>query len=287
MQMLINLRKKEKLSACETQKDFVGYQDWIKFREEQPELCNQATFQQWAQQILSHGCIEPLTEQCATGASLENRSALREGLSFEGVSSRVRAVMLVIAHLIQEQGLHSPKIYAAEATTPFALRLRGLYPHFIGSEFTLDPAQREEMYPIPFEDLLALTLKTDAFDIVSTNEVLEHVPSIEKALAELCRVLRPGGWHVGTVPFDYFGETSIKRAEMDGDGNIIHLMEPEYHGDPMNDKGVLVFEIAGWNILNIALEAGFSRAFMRFIISHRHGIVDEHIGGVFVLCCQK
>lgn len=264
-----------------------GLQDWLDFREDHRDLQNQSLFPKWAAHIGSNGCVEPLTGSKIAGKDLENRSDLREGLSYRGVPSRVRAVMLVIEQIIEEQQLFSPAIYAAEATTPFALRLRSLYARFLGSEFTLDSAQREAMYPIPIEDLQHLTLKSDAFDIVSTNEVLEHVPSIDKALGEIHRVLRPGGWHVGTVPFSYFSETSSRKAALDNDGNIIHLTEPEYHGDPMSDKGVLVFEIPGWDIIDRALKAGFSDAFMKFVVSQKHGVLDEHIGGVFVFCCQK
>jgi hypothetical protein len=271
----------------ETAEDIAGLDEWLSFWQGLAgETRGQDAFRQWGASVAAHGCIEPLTGHRMDGGEIENPAALREGLSYRGVCSRVRAVMLVIERIVAEQQLHSPAIYAAEATTPFALRLRGIYPRFTGSEFTLDPAKREAMYPIPFEDLHRLTLKSDAFDIVSTNEVLEHVPSPDRALAELCRVLRPGGWHVGTVPFNYFSATSLRRATLE-DGEVVHLLEPEYHGDPMSANGVLVFEAPGWDILERARAAGFSRAFMRHVVSLRHGVVDEHVGGVFVFCCRK
>ncbi len=189
--------------------------------------------------------------------------------------------------IISEQELSNPRIYASEGLTSFAMRMRGLFFRFIGSEFTLNPEHRRWMYPIPFEDLQRLSFDSDVFDLVSTNEVLEHVPSIDRALGEICRVLRPGGWHVGTVPFNYMSQQSLLRATLTPTGEIVHILEPEYHGDPMNEKGVLVFETPGWDILDRALEAGFSRAEMRFVISSKYGIVSEHIGGVLVFCCQK
>ena len=186
-----------------------------------------------------------------------------------------------------EQALATPRIYAAEGLTAFALRLRGLYPRFLGSEFTTSPERREWMYPIPCEDLQSLSLPTASFDLVSTNEVLEHVPSIDRALAEIARVLRPGGWHFGTVPFFYFEDIGKVRAVLDERGRIIHLEEPEYHGDPMNEGGVLVFEMPGWDLIERARAAGFRDAFMRLMISKEHGVLSEHIGGVLIFCCQK
>jgi SAM-dependent methyltransferase len=164
--------------------------------------------------------------------------------------------------------------------------LRGLYPRFIGSEYMVDSAQLKDMWPIPSEDLTALSFDDNLFDMIVTNEVIEHVPSIDKALREMHRVLRPGGWHIGTHPFAYVNQNSILKSEII-DGRIVHRMEPEYHGNPINDAGSLVFEVPGWDIIERAKKAGFSNAFMKFIISKKHACLANEVGGVFVLCCQK
>lgn len=239
-------------------------------------------------QMHRDGCIEPLTGQLIPpGALTLDAPSWREGLVWGGISSRVRAVMHGIEQVLSEQQLIQPRIYAAEAVTTFALRLRGLYPRFLGSEFTLDQQRRHWLYPIPCEDLQRLSLPSSSFDIVTTNEVLEHVPSIDRALAEIHRVLRPGGWHIGTVPFLYFADRSERRASLNSAGKIIHLLPPEYHGDPMSDAGVLVFELPGWDIIARARAIGFQDSFMRFMISTRHAVLSEHIGGVLLFCCRK
>lgn len=250
-------------------------------------LLNEKAHEELGNEILKAGCREPLTGWEIAPFQISKEGGLREGLAFDAISSRVRAVMLCMEDVIDRQQLASPRIYAAEGLTAFAMRLRGLYPRFLGSEFTFDQSRKEWMYPIPLEDLQNLSLPDGAFDIVSTNEVLEHVPSIDSALTEIARVLRPGGWHVGTVPFYYFAQEGERRSIIDEAGNVVHLLEPQYHGDPMNEGGVLVFEIPAWDILDRARKAGFRDAFMRFIVSARHGVVAEHIGGVLVLCCEK
>jgi SAM-dependent methyltransferase len=271
----------------ELEVSFRSLADWLAYRDANPALFDFANFDEWGGSVLRDGCTEPLTRARLQGSQLTASESWREGLAHRGVSSRTRAVMRTLERVIEEQQLSSPRIYAAEGLTAFALRMRGLFPRFIGSEFTLDSDRREWMFPIPFEDVQNLSFATDTFDIVSTNEVLEHVPSIDKALTELCRVLRPGGWHVGTVPFAFMDEKSIRRAVLNERDEIEHLLEPEYHGDPMGPSGVLVFETPGWDLVDRALRAGFSHAEMRFIVSLRDGIVSEHIGGVFVFCCQK
>lgn len=266
---------------------FRSLEQWLDYRSKNADLFIFDQFDRWGLDIFKNGCREPISNIRIPPGSLQNIQSWREGLVFRGVSSRIRAVMLQIEDIINDQRLASPRIFAAESLTPFALRMRGIFPRFWGSEFTLDPKQREWMYPIPFEDLQALTLRSNSFDVVSTNEVLEHVPSIDKSLSEIYRVLKPGGYHAGTVPFAFFEHRSIVRARLNEHGGIDHILDPEYHGDPMNEGGVLVFETPGWDIIDRAKAAGFSDAYMNFVISKENGILSEHVGGVFVFCCIK
>jgi len=142
------------------------------------------------------------------------------------------------------------------------------------------------MFPVPFEDLTQLSFPDRVFDVVTTNEVLEHVPDLDKALREVSRVLKPGGWHIGTHPFRLVSAESEIRARL-VKGEIKHLKPPEYHGNPFEAGGSLVFEVPGWDILKRCRKAGFSRAQMRYCISEKYGYVAEHVGGVLVLCCQR
>jgi SAM-dependent methyltransferase len=111
------------------------------------------------------------------------------------------------------------------------------------------------------EDITKLTLPPSSVDLIVSSDVLEHVPNIELAFEESCRVLRPGGSHLFTVPTSR-GAT-LRRAEI-VDGKIHHLVEPEYHSDPLNPQGILAFwtygvdagELFGSFGLNVSIARG-------------------------------
>jgi 2-polyprenyl-6-hydroxyphenyl methylase/3-demethylubiquinone-9 3-methyltransferase len=56
-------------------------------------------------------------------------------------------------------------------------------------------------------DVLRLPLATGCADVVSAGEILEHVTDLPGAVAEACRVLRPGGWLV----LDTLNDTPLAR----------------------------------------------------------------------------
>jgi SAM-dependent methyltransferase len=50
-------------------------------------------------------------------------------------------------------------------------------------------------------DLLKIPFADNSFDVVLCNHVLEHVDDDLKALSEIFRVLKPGGWSILQIPF--------------------------------------------------------------------------------------
>lgn len=52
-------------------------------------------------------------------------------------------------------------------------------------------------------DIRDLPMDDNLYDVIFCNHVLEHIPEDEKAMKELFRVMKPGGWGIFQVPMKY------------------------------------------------------------------------------------
>jgi len=241
--------------------------------------------------ITKVGVIEPLSGNAYPPKEIGIVGGnLRETIRAGRLISRHRALLVELrqagsrnAALISRKA----KIYAPEALTEFALYMRGRYPRFVGSEYAESEEEIRSLFPIPHQDIQALSFVDSSFDVVLSNDVFEHIPDLDKALIECCRVLGPEGYLVATFPFAFERQDGIRKAVLE-DGSVTYLTEPEYHGNPMNpERGSLVFEVPGWNLIERAKGAGFSDAAYVFNSSARHGILGRELAGVFVFCATK
>ncbi|QBB72005.1 class I SAM-dependent methyltransferase [Pseudolysobacter antarcticus] len=125
------------------------------------------------------------------------------------------------------------------------------------SEYFADLASGQMRDGVYFEDMQRLSYADASFDLITHTEVLEHVPDDTLALAELHRVLRPGGYLLFTVPL-FDSENTVERAYL-RDGAIEHLLAPSYHRDPLRGgEGILAFRDYGRDILARLRAVGFA-----------------------------
>jgi SAM-dependent methyltransferase len=269
--------------------DFRSWDEWKAWRAE-----HESKFAGWQtsilDSILQFGYEEPVTgRKVLPGEARIDPANLHETISNAELNSRKRALLLEFDCLRQcfpRLQARGARIYAPEALSRTALIFRGFYPYFLGTEYLPDQAARERFYPVQHADLTNLPLQSDQFDLAYSQDVLEHVPNLEQAIHELARILKPGGILISTFPFAASRKYTEFAASIEN-GEVVHLKPPEYHDDPLDKKGVLVFQIPGWDVLDMCRQAGLSDALMVLHASSTHGIASDGTPGVFVLSAAK
>lgn len=120
------------------------------------------------------------------------------------------------------------------------------------------------------ENLEAMTFPDASFDLVVTQDVMEHVLDPAAAFRDIARVLRPGGLHVFTVP--WYSERPTRVRAVRQDGAVRHLEEPDYHGNPIDPRGSLVVTEWGRDLCDfIYVHAGMTTTVLR-ILDRSRGI---------------
>jgi SAM-dependent methyltransferase len=204
-----------------------------------------------------------------------------------GLNSRQRFVLGWIKGKYKERREKPPGIYFYEQVTPFfhgALRyLTGC--RIIGSEYLgFDKKSGDVVRGLRHEDALALSFPDASLDLLVSNDVFEHVPDHRRALSEAARVLAPGGAMIFSVPFHTGEDQTRARAEL-GENGLRHLLPEQYHGNPVSEKGSLVFHDFGWDLLAHCREAGFAEAYALFYHDLRCGYLGD--GGQMIFMAEK
>ena len=100
-------------------------------------------------------------------------------------------------------------------------------------------------------DICDLPFKENEFDVVFCNHVLEHVPNDTKAMQELYRVLKPGGFGIFQIPQDLskaitFEDNTItdrkERAKVFGQYDHVRVYGRDYF-DKLRSIGFKVDEV--------------------------------------------
>lgn len=135
----------------------------------------------------------------------------------------------------RELSIHesSPDEYAASA------KLARECSRYTPTQFFRDTAPSECRNGVRCENLEEQTFADESFDLVVTSDVFEHVLDPARGFSEIGRTLRRCGAHIFTVPW-YWWKKTLVRAIRSADGTVVHLEPPDYHGNPIDEKGSLV-----------------------------------------------
>ena len=204
---------------------------------------------------------EKLAKEWQLNNRLRKAFSLRESMScgFCASSARSRAQAAAMLEVIdaKEKSLKSAidnkrfdNLVVAEINScGFLHEFLDSIPHLFYSEYK--PKNKK----ISHQDLMNLKYNNNTFDIILTSETLEHIPEPEKALREIWRTLKPGGWHIFTVPLIIDRKTK-ERVSVER-GKVINKFEPSYHGCGKFESDFLVCREYGSDFFNLLKKEGF------------------------------
>ena len=100
-------------------------------------------------------------------------------------------------------------------------------------------------------DICNLPFENNSYDVILCNHVLEHIPNDTKAMQELYRVMKPGGWGIFQIPQDLnrdvtFEDDTItdkaERAKIFGQYDHVRIYGRDYF-DKLRSIGFKVKEV--------------------------------------------
>jgi SAM-dependent methyltransferase len=200
-----------------------------------------------------------------------------------GSVPRERALMLVINQLLPSWVLLD--IHESSPGPRGVSRLLSTRaPRYTSTHFwpTVEPGTIHQH--MRCENLERQTFRSESFDLVVTQDVMEHIFQPNKAYEEIYRTLRWGGYYIHTAPIYKELAQTQRKAALGEDGQVTYLAEPEYHANPISEEGSLVTFHYGHDLAGLITQWSDFDVEIRRFADRTHGIVAEFTD---VIVCTK
>lgn len=198
--------------------------------------------------FLPYGRINPRANAlCPNCLSLERHRLmwlfLKEKTDFFTAKKRILHVAPELCFMERFEKIHGQNYITADIESPLA-------------------KVKMDIHQIPFDD--------NSFDVAFCNHVMEHVQDDIKAMSELHRILKPGGWAIIQIPFFHpipevtFQDESItdpkEREKMYGQDDHVRLYGKDYakrlaQGGFMVDESTFIHQLPPSQVERYALPA--------------------------------
>jgi SAM-dependent methyltransferase len=152
---------------------------------------------------------------------------------------------------------------------------------YTASQYFDDVPRGETRNGVRSENIEELTFADEAIDIFVTQDVMEHVFHPDRAIAEIHRVLKPGGAHIFTTPKHRGLDLSVQRASISEQGEITHLLEASWHGNPIGERALVTFDF-GYDFEQLVSKWSGASVEAIHTLDRSRGIDAEH-NEVFVV----
>lgn len=193
-----------------------------------------------------------------------------------GCIPRERALMLVIQKYYpnwKELKIHE----SSPGNRGASLKLRKLCTEYVSSQYYPNKPFGTTIGIDRNENLEHQTFPDASFDIVISQDVMEHIYNPEKAFSEIARTLKKGGAHIFTVPIiNKYKPTEIWATKGEN-GEPIFLKTEEYHGNPVDPKGSPVTMHWGFDIVDFIKSKSNLHTTIEYIDDLKYGVRAEFI----------
>ena len=196
--------------------------------------------------------IERCTVCGHTGALLRQGRSIRETYRCGNCDASLRyreQARLILEHfsrensrcvteLANEAKFQKLRIYEPGLIGPFR-KIFSKLPGYRDSFFWDDVEPGEFQDSIQCQDLTKLTYKNNTFDLVLSSDIFEHVRKPFAGFKEIDRVLKPGGFHIFSIPVERpMPARTVYRVDTSGSEDV-HILPERYHSAPKGGKSLV------------------------------------------------
>ena len=159
-----------------------------------------------------------------------------------------------LAELAHESEFQNLRIYEPGLIGPFRKLFHKL-PGYCNSYFWEDVPPGEFREDVQCQDLMALTYEDNSFGLVLSSDIFEHVRKPFAGFQEVNRVLKPGGFHIFSIPSDHpMPSETVYRVDTSGPEDVF-VLPRHYHSAPKGGKS-LVYTDFGEDMTRIMVADG-------------------------------
>lgn len=203
------------------------------------------------------------------GEFQKNNTSFREGyqcpscrasLRYRGQAESILKVFaadqrLDLVDLSKDKVFSQLQIYEPGVIGPFR-KLFSNFKNYHDSFYWEDVELGEIKDGVQCQSLETLTFDDDQFDLVISSDIMEHVRHPWVAFADIFRVLKPGGYHIFSIPLHLPMPSKTQfRVDTSGEEDK-YIKEPQYHGNGVGGKS-LVYTDFGADITDYLTNIGY------------------------------
>lgn len=191
------------------------------------------------------------------------RSSMRYRAQADVILALVDPAAPDLATLVDSPRWHDLQVFEPGIVGPFRKFMKGK-PNYRLSFYWEDVPPGESRDGVVCQDLTATTYADGSFDMVITSDIFEHVRKPFDGFREIRRILKPGGWHVWSVPaVEPLRAETRDRMDTSTDEDI-PILPPVYHGSGVAGGRSVVYTDFGADIVEQLAAAGCPTRLWRY-----------------------